>query len=71
MITRHQTQYLAWQLASANVDARIDLNPHQADAALFNLQNSGIGHINGLSRVDIASSSLLSYSSAPHQDLRC
>jgi hypothetical protein len=26
MITRHQTQYLAWQLASAIVDARIDLN---------------------------------------------
>jgi len=44
MITRHQTQYLAWQLASAIVDARIDLNPHQA---------LGIGHINGLSRVDI------------------
>ena len=41
MITRHQTQYLAWQLASAIVDARIELNPHQADAALFNLQNSG------------------------------
>lgn len=31
MITRHQTQYLAWQLASAIVDARIDLNPHQAE----------------------------------------
>ena len=27
MMTRHQTQYLAWQLASAIVDARIDLNP--------------------------------------------
>lgn len=44
MMTRHQTQYLAWQLASAIVDARIDLNPHQA---------AGIGHINGLLRVDI------------------
>ena len=31
MMTRHQTQYLAWQLASAIVDARIDLNPHEAE----------------------------------------
>ena len=38
MITPHQTQYLAWQLTGAIMDAQIDLNPHQVDAALFALK---------------------------------
>lgn len=51
MITHHQTQYFAWQLtrrlssededklAGAIMDAQIDLNPHQVDAALFAFKN--------------------------------
>ena len=47
MITRHQAKYFATELnrkhsvsdsgkiASALVDAQVDLNPHQVDAALF------------------------------------
>ncbi|RMW98555.1 DEAD/DEAH box helicase [Allofranklinella schreckenbergeri] len=47
----HQSQYLAWQLtrqaesgsvaalASSLVDAQVDLNPHQVDAALFACRN--------------------------------
>lgn len=51
MFTPHQTQYFAWQLTrrlssededkltSAIMDAQIDLNPHQVDAALFAFKN--------------------------------
>ncbi|MDO5086952.1 MAG: SNF2-related protein, partial [Comamonadaceae bacterium] len=47
----HQSQYFAWQLtrqaesgsvaslASSLVDAQVDLNPHQVDAALFACRN--------------------------------
>ena len=50
-LTPHQSQYIAWQLskqtASNNVDdfgatlvdAKIDINPHQIDAAIFACQN--------------------------------
>ncbi|KYK95485.1 DEAD/DEAH box helicase, partial [Aggregatibacter actinomycetemcomitans serotype e str. ANH9776] len=50
-LTPHQTQYYAWlltrqaersnveSLASTLVDAQVDLNPHQVDAALFACQN--------------------------------
>ncbi|PAT38556.1 SNF2-related protein [Vandammella animalimorsus] len=50
-ITPHQSQYFAWQLtrqaesgsvaalASSLVDAQVDLNPHQVDAALFACRN--------------------------------
>ena len=50
-LTPHQRQYMAWQLArqaeggsveslaSTLVDSRIDLNPHQVDAALFACRN--------------------------------
>ena len=46
-LTAHQSQYVAWQLsrrvgadsadllASTLVDAQVDLNPHQVEAALF------------------------------------
>ncbi len=51
MITPYQTQYFAWQLTrrlssddedkltGAIMDAQIDLNPHQVDAALFAFKN--------------------------------
>ncbi len=51
MMTHYQTQYLAWQLTrrlssddedkltGAIMDAQIDLNPHQVDAALFAFKN--------------------------------
>lgn len=51
MFTPHQTQYFAWQLTrrlssededkltGAIMDAQIDLNPHQVDAALFAFKN--------------------------------
>ncbi len=51
MITPYQTQYFAWQLTrrlspededkltGAIMDAQIDLNPHQVDAALFAFRN--------------------------------
>jgi len=50
-MTPHQSQYLAWQLtrraagdtveslASTLVDAQVDLNPHQVEAALFACRN--------------------------------
>lgn len=50
-VTPHQSQYYAWQLtrksasdsvesfAATLVDAQVDLNPHQVDAALFACQN--------------------------------
>ena len=50
-LTPHQSQYFAWQLtrqaesgsvaalASSLVDAQVDLNPHQVDAALFACRN--------------------------------
>ena len=50
-ITPYQTQYFAWQLTrrlssededkltGAIMDAQIDLNPHQVDAALFAFKN--------------------------------
>jgi len=50
-LTPHQSQYLAWQLtrraagdtveslASTLVDAQVDLNPHQVEAALFACKN--------------------------------
>ncbi|BAS49440.1 protein, SNF2 family [Aggregatibacter actinomycetemcomitans NUM4039] len=50
-LTPHQAQYYAWlltrqaegnnveSLASTLVDAQVDLNPHQVDAALFACQN--------------------------------
>ncbi|MGR6981889.1 SNF2-related protein [Testudinibacter sp. P27/CKL/0425] len=50
-LTLHQSQYYAWMLArqaedgsmaslaSTLVDAQVDLNPHQVDAALFACQN--------------------------------
>ena len=49
--TSYQTQYFAWQLTrrlssededkltGAIMDAQIDLNPHQVDAALFAFKN--------------------------------
>ena len=49
--TKHQSQYFAWQLTrrldsenedkltGAIMDAQIDLNPHQVDAALFAFRN--------------------------------
>jgi ERCC4-related helicase len=51
MFAHHQTQYFAWQLTrrlssededkltGAIMDAQIDLNPHQVDAALFAFKN--------------------------------
>lgn len=51
MITPYQTQYFAWQLTrrlssededkltGAIMDAQIDLDPHQVDAALFAFKN--------------------------------
>ena len=51
MYSPHQTQYFAWQLTrrlssededkltGAIMDAQIDLNPHQVDAALFAFKN--------------------------------
>ena len=51
MFTPHQTQFFAWQLTrrlssededkltGAIMDAQIDLNPHQVDAALFAFKN--------------------------------
>lgn len=51
VLTFHQSQYYAWQLtrqtagdsvesfAATLVDAQVDLNPHQVDAALFACQN--------------------------------
>ncbi|EIW88919.1 SNF2-like protein [Alishewanella agri BL06] len=51
MYSQHQAQYFAWQLTrrldsededkltSAIMDAQIDLNPHQVDAALFAFKN--------------------------------
>jgi SNF2 family DNA or RNA helicase len=51
VFTPHQTQYFAWQLTrrlssededkltGAIMDAQIDLNPHQVDAALFAFKN--------------------------------
>lgn len=51
LLTPHQSQYIAWQLsrrAAADsveslgatlVDATIDLNPHQVEAALFACRN--------------------------------
>lgn len=51
MYSQHQAQYFAWQLTrrldnededkltSAIMDAQIDLNPHQVDAALFAFRN--------------------------------
>ena len=51
MFTPHQTRYFAWQLTrrlssedkdkltGAIMDAQIDLNPHQVDAALFTFRN--------------------------------
>nr|ART40253.1 K392 [uncultured bacterium] len=51
LITPHQSQYLAWlltrraasdtveSLASTLVDAQVDLNPHQVEAALFACKN--------------------------------
>ena len=51
ILTPHQSQYYAWQLtrksasdsvesfAATLVDAQVDLNPHQVDAALFACQN--------------------------------
>lgn len=51
VLTPHQAQYVAWQLsrraagdsveslASTLVDAQVDLNPHQVDAALFACRN--------------------------------
>ncbi|MDR1888084.1 MAG: hypothetical protein LBQ81_01645 [Zoogloeaceae bacterium] len=51
LLTPHQSQYIAWlltrraagdsveSLASTLVDAQIDLNPHQVDAALFACRN--------------------------------
>ena len=50
-LTPHQSQYIAWQLTrrvesgsveslgATLVDASIDLNPHQVDAALFACRN--------------------------------
>jgi len=50
-LTPHQSQYIAWlltrraasdsveSLASTLVDAQVDLNPHQVDAALFACRN--------------------------------
>ena len=50
-LTSHQSQYLAWlltrraasnsvdSLASTLVDAQVDLNPHQVEAALFACRN--------------------------------
>ncbi|MCZ8234805.1 MAG: SNF2-related protein [Inhella sp.] len=50
-LTHYQTQYIAWQLSrrmggdaddlltSTLVDAQVDLNPHQVDAALFAFQS--------------------------------
>ena len=50
-MTHQQNQYLAWQLtrraasdsieslAATLVDAQVDLNPHQVDAALFACRN--------------------------------
>lgn len=51
MLTRYQSRFFAWQLtrraasdsmesfASTLVDAQVDLNPHQVDAALFACRN--------------------------------
>lgn len=51
LLTPHQSQYYAWQLtrraagdtveslASTLVDAQVDLNPHQVEAALFACRN--------------------------------
>ena len=51
ILTAHQSQYYAWQLtrksasdsvesfAATLVDAQVDLNPHQVDAAVFACQN--------------------------------
>ncbi|MDX9863011.1 MAG: SNF2-related protein, partial [Rhodospirillales bacterium] len=51
MLTPHQSQYVAWELtrraagdsveslASTLVDAQVDLNPHQVEAALFACRN--------------------------------
>lgn len=51
ILTAHQSQYYAWQLtrksasdsvesfAATLVDAQVDLNPHQVDAALFACRN--------------------------------
>ena len=51
ILTPHQSQYYAWQLtrksasdsvesfAATLVDAQVDLNPHQVDAALFACRN--------------------------------
>lgn len=51
ILTPHQSQYYAWQLqrraagdsveslASTLVDAQVELNPHQVEAALFAMQN--------------------------------
>ncbi|MDP2432965.1 MAG: SNF2-related protein [Pseudomonadota bacterium] len=51
VLTPHQTQFFAWELTrhaasdsieslgSTLVDAQVDLNPHQVDAALFACQN--------------------------------
>jgi len=51
LLTPHQSQYVAWvltrraagdtveSLASTLVDAQVDLNPHQVDAALFACRN--------------------------------
>jgi superfamily II DNA/RNA helicase len=51
LLTPHQSQYVAWlltrraagdsveSLASTLVDAQVDLNPHQVEAALFACQN--------------------------------
>ena len=51
MFSQHQSQYFAWQLSrrlssededkltGAIMDAQIDLNPHQVEAALFAFKN--------------------------------
>ena len=51
LLTPHQSQYIAWlltrraagdsveSLASTLVDAQVDLNPHQVEAALFACRN--------------------------------
>jgi hypothetical protein len=53
ILTPYQSQYVAWQLtrrmsmggatsemlATTLVDAQVDLNPHQVEAALFAFQN--------------------------------
>lgn len=51
-LTPYQSQYVAWQLsrrmgadsadllASTLVDAQVDLNPHQVEAALFAFRSS-------------------------------